>query len=115
MLRNHVQLIGRIGSDTELKTLESGRNLLNISIATKEFYKDKEGNKQDRTEWHRLVAWGKTAELIDKIVNKGDEIAVEGKLTHRSYEKDGETRYTTEVLVNEFLLLNSVEQKVEQK
>ncbi|MFT4968696.1 MAG: single-strand DNA-binding protein [Chitinophagales bacterium] len=110
-LKNHVQLIGRIGSDTELKTLESGKSLLNISIATNDYYKDKEGNKQEKTEWHRLVAWGKTAENIDKLVNKGDEIAIEGKLTHRSYEKDGETRYASEVLVNEFLLLKSVEQK----
>lgn len=110
-LKNHVQLIGRIGSDTELKTLESGKSLLNISIATNDYYKDKEGNKQEKTEWHRLVAWGKTAENIDKLVNKGDEIAIEGKLTHRSYEKDGETRYASEVLVNEFLLLKSAEQK----
>lgn len=111
MLRNHVQLIGRIGSETELKSLESGRNLLNISIATNDYFKDKDGNKQERTEWHRLVAWGKTAENMDKLINKGDEIAIEGKLTHRSYEKDGETRYATEVLVNEFLLLNSVASK----
>lgn len=111
MLRNQVQLIGRIGSETELKTLDSGNSLLNLSIATNEFYKDKEGVKQEKTEWHRLVAWGKTAEIMNNLIGKGDEIAIEGKLTHRSYEKDGETRYSTEVVVNEFLLLNSVNPK----
>ena len=111
MLRNQVQLIGRIGSETELKTLDSGNNLLNLSIATNEFYKDKDGVKQEKTEWHRIVAWGKTAEIMNNLIGKGDEIAIEGKLTHRSYEKDGETRYSTEVVVNEFLLLNSVNQK----
>ena len=111
MLRNQVQLIGRIGSETELKTLDSGNSLLNLSIATNEFYKDKEGVKQEKTEWHRIVAWGKTAEIMNNLIGKGDEIAIEGKLTHRSYEKDGETRYSTEVVVNEFLLLNSVNQK----
>ena len=111
MLRNQVQLIGRIGSETELKTLDSGSSLLNLSIATNEFYKDKEGVKQEKTEWHRVVAWGKTAEIMNNLIGKGDEIAIEGKLIHRSYEKDGETRYSTEVVVNEFLLLNSVNQK----
>jgi single-strand DNA-binding protein len=110
-LRNTVQLIGRVGQDTELKTLDSGSSLVNFSLATNDSYKDKEGVKQERTEWHRLTAWGKTAELIDKMVKKGDEIAIEGKLTHRSYEKDGETRYATEVLINEFVLFGSKDSK----
>ena len=110
-LRNHVQLIGRVGQDTELKTLDSGNALLNLSLATNDYYKDKDGNKQERTEWHRLTAWGKTAENLSKFVKKGDEIAIEGKLTHRSYEKDGETRYATEVIINEFVLFGSKDSK----
>lgn len=105
-LRNHVQLIGRLGVETELKQTESGRSFLNFSLATNDFYRDKDGNKQEKTEWHKLVAWGKTAELINQICNKGDEIAIEGKLVHRNYEKDGETKYITEVLVNEFILFS---------
>ena len=104
-LKNQVQLIGRLGNETELKSLENGNSLLNFSLATNESYKDKEGNLQTKTEWHRLVAWGKTAELIDKLCKKGDELMVQGKLTHRNYEKDGETRYITEVQINEFLVL----------
>lgn len=106
-LRNHVQLIGRIGADLELKTLENGNQLLNFSLATNEYYKDKNGDKQEKTEWHRLSAWGKTAANIAKLCAKGDELAIEGKLTHRTYEKDGETRYVTEVLVHEFLIMGA--------
>ena len=109
ILRNHVQLIGRVGADTEMKTFDSGKSMVTLSLATNDYYKDKDGNKQERTEWHRIVAWGKTAELMDQLLKKGDEVAVEGKLTHRSYEKDGETRYATEVIVNEFLLFGKKE------
>lgn len=105
-LKNQVQLVGRLGNETELKKLDNGNCLLNFSLATNESYKDKEGNVQTKTEWHKLVAWGKTAELLDKLCKKGDELMVQGKLTHRNYEKDGETRYITEVLVAEFLVLS---------
>ena len=105
-LRNKVQLIGHVGSDPEIKNFEGGRMLASFSLATNESYTNDKGEKVDQTQWHRLVAWGKTAELIDKYVNKGKEIAIEGKLTHRSYDgKDGEKRYMTEVVVNEVLLL----------
>jgi single-strand DNA-binding protein len=77
-----------------------------MTIATNEVYRNTEGEKVEDTQWHRLVAWGKVAERIEKYVSKGKEIAVEGKLTHRSYDdKNGEKRYTTEVVVNELLLL----------
>ncbi|MFC4480287.1 Single-stranded DNA-binding protein [compost metagenome] len=106
-IRNKVQLIGNVGNDPEIKTLESGRKLAHLTIATNEIYRNDKGEKVEQTEWHRITAWGKTAELIEKYVVKGKEIAVEGKLTHRSYDdKNGEKRYITEVVVNEILLLS---------
>ncbi|MGG7035616.1 MAG: single-stranded DNA-binding protein [Flavobacterium sp.] len=105
-LRNTVQLIGHVGNDPEIKNFEVGKKLANFTMATNEFYKNDKGEKVEETQWHRLVAWGKTADIIEKYVMKGKEIAIEGKLTHRSYDdKNGEKRYITEVLVNEVLLL----------
>ena len=85
-LRNTVQLIGHVGQEPEIKTLDGGRKMANITIATNEVYYKDNGDKVENTEWHRVVAWGKTAEIIEKYVVKGKEIAVEGKLTHRSYD-----------------------------
>ncbi|MCC9017652.1 MULTISPECIES: single-stranded DNA-binding protein [Flavobacterium] len=105
-MKNRVQLIGNVGNDPEIKTLENGRKLAYLNIATNEKYTNDKGEKIEQTEWHRVTAWGKTAEIIEKFVVKGKEIAVEGKLTHRSYDdKNGEKRYVTEVVVNEILLL----------
>jgi len=105
-LRNKVQLIGNVGNDPEIKTFDGGKKLATLTIATNESYKNEKGEKIEDTQWHKVVAWGKTAEIIEKYVVKGKEIAVEGKLTHRSYEdKNGEKRYVTEVLVSELLLL----------
>ena len=107
-LRNKVQLIGNAGKDPEVKTFEGGRKLATISIATSESYTNDKGEKITDTQWHNLVAWGKTAEIIEKYVVKGNQFAVEGKLTHRSYEdKNGEKRYVTEVVVSDVLLLGS--------
>ena len=105
-LRNKVQLIGRLGQAPEVKHLDSGKTVANFNLATNEKYKNAKGELIENTEWHNLVAWGKTAEIMEKYVQKGSEIAIEGKLTNRSWEdKDGNKRYTTEVLVNELLLL----------
>ena len=105
-LRNRVQLIGNVGNTPEVLTLESGRKFARFSMATNESYKNAKGEKVTDTQWHDIVAWGKTAELIENYVPKGKEIGVEGKLTNRSYEdKDGVKRYVTEVLCNELLLL----------
>lgn len=105
-MKNTVQLIGNVGNDPEIKNLDGGRKLANLTIATNDSYKNDKGEKVEQTEWHKVVAWGKTAEIIEKYVTKGKEIAIEGKLTHRSYEdKNGEKRYVTEVVVNEVLLL----------
>jgi len=107
-LRNKVQLIGNAGKDPEVKTFEGGRKLATISIATSESYTNDKGEKVTDTQWHNLVAWGKTAEIIEKYVVKGNQFAVEGKLTHRSYDdKSGEKKYVTEVVVSEVLLLGT--------
>ena len=105
-MKNRVQLIGRVGQDPEVKTLEGGKKLATITIATNDVYYKENGDKVEQTEWHRVTAWGKTAEIIEKYVTKGREIGIEGKLTHRSYDdKNGEKRYVTEIVANEDLLL----------
>ena len=105
-MKNKVQLIGNVGNDPEIKTLDGGKKVANLTIATNESYKNEKGEKVEQTEWHKVVAWGKTAEIIEKYVTKGKEVALEGKLTHRSYDdKNGEKRYFTEVVVSELLLL----------
>ena len=104
-MKNRVQLIGHVGQDPEVKTVNN-KKVATLTIATNDFYFNEKGDKVEQTEWHRITAWGKTAEIIEKYVTKGKEIAVEGKLTHRSYDdKDGNKRYVTEILVNELLLL----------
>ena len=105
-LRNKVQLIGNLGNDPEILTLESGKKLAKFSIATNENYKNAQGEKVTDTQWHNIVAWGKTADIVEKYVGKGKEVAIEGKLTSRSYDtKEGEKRYVTEVVCNELLML----------
>ncbi|WP_396194624.1 single-stranded DNA-binding protein [Flavobacterium sp.] len=105
-MRNKVQLIGHVGQDPEVKDLEGGKKVANLTLATNDYYTNDKGEKVENTEWHKVSAWGKTAEIIEKYVAKGKEIAVEGKLTHRSYEdKDGTKRYVTEVVANDILLL----------
>tara|TARA_R110000764_G_scaffold148971_4_gene236752 strand:- start:1934 stop:2275 length:342 start_codon:yes stop_codon:yes gene_type:complete len=106
-LRNKVQLIGNIGQTPELKNLESGKSVLNFSLATNESYKDEKGEKITNTSWHNIVAWGKTAELLSKLTKKGSSIAVEGKITYRSWEnKEGQKIRETEIVIEDFLLLD---------
>jgi single-strand DNA-binding protein len=107
-LRNKVQLIGNLGNDPEIITTESGKKLARFSIATNDSYKNADGEKVVDTQWHTVIAWNRTAEIVEKYVEKGQEIAIEGKLTNRTYEtKEGEKRYVTEVVCNELLLLGS--------
>ena len=107
-LRNHVQLIGNVGQDPTITNLESGRKVARFSLATNEFYKKDKGEKVQTTEWHTVVAWGKTADLIENYVVKGKELALSGKLKSRSYEdKEGVTRYVTEIEASEILLMGS--------
>lgn len=105
-LRNKVQLIGNVGNDPEMTVLESGKKVVRFSLATNENYKNSKGEKVQSTDWHNVVAWNKTAEIIEKYAGKGKEIAIEGRLTSRSYEtEEGEKRYVTEVIISEVLLL----------
>ncbi|CCG54488.1 Probable single-stranded DNA-binding protein [Flavobacterium indicum GPTSA100-9 = DSM 17447] len=104
-MKNRVQLIGHVGQEPEIK-LVNGKKVATLTIATNDFYYNDKKEKIEQTEWHRVSAWGKIAEIIEKYVNKGKEVAVEGKLTHKSYEdKDGNKRYVTEINVNELMLL----------
>ena len=106
-LRNKVQLIGNLGNTPEIINLESGKILAKFNIATNETYTNNKGEKTTDTQWHNIVAWGKTAQIIEKYVCKGKEVAIEGKLTSRSYEdKNGNQRYITEIICNEILMLS---------
>ena len=105
-LRNKVQLIGNLGNNPEIMTLDSGKKLAKIAVATNETYKNAQGEKVTDTQWHNVVAWNKTAEIIEKYLEKGNEVAIQGKLTSRSYEdKDGTKKYITEIVCNELLML----------
>ena len=109
-LRNKVSLIGRLGAAPEVVKLEVGRTLTRFSIATNESYKDKKGEWQDNTQWHTVKAWGPIAELASKLLMKGHEVALDGKLVNESYEtKNGEKRYSTTIELREFLLLTPKE------
>jgi len=111
-LKNHVQLIGNVGQEPTITNLESGKKVARFSLATNEYYKDAKGEKQTDTNWHSVVAWGKTAEIIEKFVSKGKELGVTGKLKTRTYTTDdGNERYVTEVEANEILLLGSKNDK----
>ena len=104
-MKNRVQLIGHVGQEPEIK-LVNGKKAATLTIATNEYYYNDKNEKVEQTEWHRVSAWGKIAETIEKFVVKGKEVAIEGKLTYRSYEdKEGIKRYITEIQVTELLLL----------
>jgi single-strand DNA-binding protein len=109
-LRNKVQLIGNLGMNPELKELEGGRKVAKFTLATNEYYNNKKGEKVQETQWHNIVAWGKTAELMEQLLDKGKEVMIEGKLTNRTWDdKDGNKRYITEVVANDFLLMTPKE------
>jgi len=105
-LRNKVQLIGNLGQDPEIRNFENGKIAARFSLATTDSYKDATGNKVTETQWHNIVAWGNLARIIEKYLFKGSEVAVEGKLTHRSYDdKEGNKRYYTEVVLSDMVML----------
>ncbi len=107
-LKNRVQLIGHLGMDPEIKTLESGKKLAKFSLATNDHYKNAKGEKIEETEWHNIIAWNKTAELVESFLAKGKEVAIEGKLTSRSWDDaNGNKKYITEVVCNEILFLGN--------
>jgi len=105
-LKNRVQLIGNLGMNPEVRTTESGKKMARVSIATNESYKNAKGEWIKETQWHNLVAWGKTAEVIERKLQKGCEVMIEGKLVHREYtDKTGVKRNVTEVQVLDLLML----------
>jgi single-strand DNA-binding protein len=106
-LRNKVQLIGRLGQDPEIINFENGNKMAKFSLATDDSYKDKKGEKVERTYWHNIIVNGGLVKVVEDYVTKGKEIAIEGKLTNRIWEdKEGKKHYFTEVVVNELLMLS---------
>jgi single-strand DNA-binding protein len=115
-LKNKVQLIGNLGNAPEIRTTDAGKKWAKFSIATNEVYRNAKGEKVTETQWHNLVAWGKVAEIAEKYLHKGSEIAIEGKLMNRSYiDKEGVKKYVTEINVNELLMLGAAANKTGAK
>jgi single-strand DNA-binding protein len=107
-LRNSVQLIGRLGKDPEARTFDSGTQKVSFTLATTDSYKNQKGDKVEETQWHNIVIWGKPAETANKYLKKGNEVVIEGRLVHRSYETSaGEKKYITEINVNDFVMVGS--------
>ncbi|MEO8770491.1 MAG: single-stranded DNA-binding protein [Ferruginibacter sp.] len=107
-LRNKIQLIGHLGKSPEVRTTESGKKLVKFSVATDEVYQNAKGEKVKETQWHNLIAWGKLADIVEKYLKKGREVAIEGKLITRNYnDKEGNKKFVTEIQVNELLMLGS--------
>ncbi len=105
-IKNKVQLIGHLGADPELRSLDNGNQLARFSLATNEAYKNQKGEKEEKTQWHSVVAWGKLAGIADQLLSKGTEVVVDGRLTHRNYEdKEGIKRYSTDIVANELYVL----------
>jgi single-strand DNA-binding protein len=103
---NKVILVGNLGKDPEIRSIEGGRKVANFTLATTETYKNKNGEKVDQTEWHNVVFWGPVAEVIERFLKKGSQIYVEGKIRTRSYDdKDGVKRYITEILGEQMTML----------
>ncbi len=106
-LQNKVQLIGNLGSNPEVRNTETGKKMARISIATNENYRNAKGETVKETQWHNAIAWGKNAELMEKYLTKGSQVAIEGKLMTRNYvDKEGVKRYITEIQVNDILFLS---------
>lgn len=102
-IRNSVRLVGHLGADPEFKKLDNGSALTKVRLATNEYYKGKDGEKMTTTHWHSCIAWGKTAELMNQYLKKGQEVIFSGRLNYNSYQdKDGNNRQKTEIIVNEF-------------
>ncbi len=111
-LRNSVRLIGHLGQNPEIKTTVNGKKVANFSLATNETYTNAEGKKVSEAMWHLIVAWGKQAEFSEKYLEKGKEVAIEGKLSVRDYvDKNGNKKYVTEIVVNDILMIGAKDKK----
>lgn len=106
-IRNQVQLIGNLGQKPEIKTFGDDKKYVKFSVATSDYYYDNKGERVENTQWHNVLVWGKQADLVEKFLDKGMQVAVSGKITYRQYEdKDGVKRYITEIVASDFLLLD---------
>jgi single-strand DNA-binding protein len=105
-MRNHVDLIGHLGADPEIRKTQSGDTVANIRLATSERWRDKEGRKQERTEWHTLIMWAGLADVAEKYLKKGALVHVDGKLQTRKWTKDDQDHYTTEIVVSNLIMLD---------
>lgn len=111
---NAVTLIGNVGKAPEILSFENGKKIAKFSIATSETFKKQDGTKEETTTWHNIVVFGKPAELIEKYVNKGDKLAIQGKISNRKYEtKEGETKYAFEIIANSFEFVSSKKTETE--
>jgi len=107
---NRVQLIGNLGQDPEVRYTNAGKAVCNFSVATSHTWKDGEGNPQEKTEWHKIVAWGKLAEICSQYLAKGRKVFVEGRLQTRKWQgQDGNDRYTTEIVIDNMIFLGGRE------
>ncbi len=105
-IKNKVQIIGNLGQAPDIKTIPDGKKVAHLNVATSENYKNAKGEKVTETQWHKVIAWGKLAEIAEKYLVKGIEVAIEGKLINRNYtDKQGIKRYTTEIQASEILIL----------
>lgn len=102
---NKVTLIGNLGTDPEIKTVFETQKVASFSLATSENFKNKDGAKETKTEWHNIVIWGKLAEVVESYVKKGDKIYLEGKIQQQSWEKDGQKHYRTNIVCNNMTML----------
>ena len=112
-LKNNVQLIGRLGNEPQVRTFESGKRMATFSLATNETYYNNQGEKVQDTQWHNIVVWGKKVDVVESYLVKGSEVALQGKLINRSYEKEGIKKYITEISMNELLMLGKKDQQPE--
>ena len=108
---NKVLLIGNVGKDPEIKTFASGNKVANITLATTERYKDRNGEQKEETEWHSVQAFGKLADVVERFVHKGSLLYLDGKIRTRSYEADGRTMYRTEILADHIQILDRRENR----
>ncbi|AHM61530.1 single-stranded DNA binding protein [Flammeovirgaceae bacterium 311] len=103
---NKVILIGNLGKDPEVRAMDSGRKVANFPLATTETYKDRDGNRQEQTEWHNIVFWGPIADTVERYLKKGNSVYIEGRIRTRSYQdKDNQTRYITEIMGQNLTML----------
>ena len=106
-IKNRVQLVGNLGATPEVKELENGNKMARFAVATSDSYTNKKGEKINETHWHNIVVWGKLAGIAQEFLKKGSQVAIDGKLTTRIYnDKEGIKKYFTEIIANEFLLLD---------